>query len=390
MQLGVREILKEWINFRVKCYSRELKFDLGKKEDKLELLLGLAAILLDIDKAIRIIRNTEKEEDVVPNLAAGFNLNTRQAEYIAEIKLRNLNRHYIINRVQEIESLRAEIEELKETLKDELKLKAKIVAQLQAIKKKYAKPRKTALVSKEEVVTPDKDIFFENYNCRLVLTKGGYFKKLSVQGTRSADEQKLKEGDFIIYSEDTDNKGDVLFFTDKGQIYRARVADFDISKPSQMGDYVPSKLSMDDDEHVVGCKMIYDIVPEHHMLYVFENGKGLRVKMSSYVSKSRRRKISGAYSTDSPLVGAIYEGKDPKPVFIRSDAGRGMLIKSSIVPVKSTRTASGVQIMQLPKRGVKVELVTDRIEAFGQDASKCKKNASPSPGTSLAQLTFNF
>ena len=390
MQLGVREILKEWIKFRVKCYSRELSFELGKKEDKLELLLGLAAILLDIDKAIRIIRNTEKEEDVVPNLAAGFNLTTRQAEYIAEIKLRNLNRQYIINRVQEIESLREEIEELKETLKDELKLKAKIIAQLQAIKKKYGQPRKTVLISKENVAQPDKDIFFENYNCRLILTKGGYFKKLSVQGTRSADEQKLKEGDFIIYSEDTDNKGDVLFFTDKGQIYRSRVADFDISKPSQMGDYVPSKLSMDDDEHVVGCKMIYDIDPNHHIVYIFENGKGLRVNMSAYVAKSRRKKITGAYSTESPLVGAIYEGKDTKHIFIRSDAGRGMLIKSSLIPVKSTRTASGVQIMQLPKKGVKVELVTDRIEEFGQDATKCKKNAIPSTGTSLAQLTFNF
>lgn len=390
MQLGVKDILKEWIKFRVRCYSRELRFELGKKEDKLELLLGLAAILLDIDKAIRIIRNTEKEEDVVPNLAAGFNLTTRQAEYIAEIKLRNLNRQYIINRVQEIESLRAEIEELKETLKDELKLKAKIIAQLQAIKKKYGKPRKTVLISKEEVAQPTKDIFFENYNCRLILTKGGYFKKLSVQGTRSADEQKLKEGDFIIYSEDTDNKGDVLFFTDKGQIYRSRVADFDISKPSQMGDYVPSKLSMEDDEHVVGCKMIYDINPDHHMVYIFENGKGLRVKMSAYVAKSRRKKITGAYSTESPLVGAIYEGKEPKQIFIRSDAGRGMLIKSTLVPVKSTRTAAGVQIMQLPKRGVKVELVTDRIAEFGQDATKCKKNAIPSTGTSLAQLTFNF
>ena len=391
MQLGVREILKEWIRFRIKCYSRELNFELGKKEDKLELLLGLAAILLDIDKAIRIIRNTEKEEDVVPNLASGFNLTTRQAEYIAEIKLRNLNRQYIINRVEEIESLRAEIEDLKETLKDELKLKAKIISQLQAIKKKYAKARKTVLISKENVVTPDKDIFFENYNCRLILTKGGYFKKLSVQGTRSADEQKLKEGDFIIYSEDTDNKGDILFFTDKAQIYRARVADFDISKPSQMGDYVPAKLSMDDDEHVVSCKMIYDIVPDHHMLYIFENGKGLRVKMDAYVSKTRRRKITGAYSNESALVGAIYEGKEAKQVFIRSDAGKGMLIKSSLVPVKSTRTASGVQVMQLPQRGgAKVELVTDMIEAFGQDALKCKKNAIPSTGTSLAQLTFNF
>ena len=391
MQLGVREILKEWIKFRVECYSRELTFELGKKEDKLELLLGLAAILLDIDKAIRIIRNTEKEEDVVPNLAAGFNLNTKQAEYIAEIKLRNLNRQYIINRVQEIESLRAEIDELKEILKDELKLKAKIIAQLQAIKKKYGKARKTAIVSKEEVVTPDKDIFFENYNCRLIFTKGGYFKKLSVQGIRAADEQKLKEGDYVIYSEDTDNKGDVLFFTDKAQIYRARVADFDISKPSQMGDYIPTKLSMDDDERVVACKMIYDFVPEHHMLYVFENGKGLRVSMDAYIAKTRRRKITGAYSTESPLAGAIYEGKDAKLVFIRSDNGKGMLIKSALVPVKSTRTAAGVQIMELPKRGkAKVELVTDMIDAIGQEALKCKKIAIPSTGTSLSQLKLNF
>jgi len=390
MQLGVKDILLEWIKFRVKCLTREYNFELSKKEDKLELLLGLAAILLDIDKAIRIIRNTEQEEDVVPNLAKGFNLTAKQAEYIAEIKLRNLNRQYILNRVQEIESLRKEIDEIKEILKDEIKLKAVIISQLQQIKKKYGKPRKTLLVAKEEVVKPDKDIFFENYNCRLIMTRGGYFKKLSVQGIRSADEQKLKEGDFIVYSEDTDNKGDVLFFTDKAQIYRARVSDFDISKPSQMGDYIPAKLGMEDDEHVVGCKMIYDIVPEHRVIYIFENGKGLRVNMSAYESKSRRKKITGACSNASPVVGAIYEEKEPTQIFIRSDAGRAMLIKSTLIPVKSTRTASGVQIMQLPKKGVKVDLVTDKIEESGQDALKCKKNAIPSTGSSIAQLTFNF
>lgn len=390
MQLGVKDILLEWIKFRSKCLTRELRYDLGKKEDKLELLRGLAAILLDIDKAIKIIRNTEREEDVVPNLAAGFSLTTRQAEYIAEIKLRNLNRQYIVNRVQEIETLCKDIEELKEILRDELKLKALIISQLQAIKKKYGQERRTVLVSKEDVVKPDKDIFFENYNCRLILTKGGYFKKLSVQGTRSADEQKLKEGDFVIYVEDTDNRGDVLFFTDKGQIYRARVADFDISKPSQMGDYVPAKLGMDDGERVVGCKMIYELIPEHHMVYIFENGKGLKVSLGAYEAKSRRRKISSAYSADSPLVGAIYEGKEPKSIFIRSDAGKAMLIKTSLIPVKATRTAAGVQIMQLPKRGAKVDLVTDRIEDVGSDAAKCKKNAIPSTGTSVNQLTFNF
>ena len=389
MQLGVKDILTEWIKFRIKCVTRELTFDLGKKEDKLHLLLGLAAILLDIDKAIKIIRNTEKEEDVVPNLASGFNLTKIQAEYIAEIKLRNLNRQYIINRVQEIETLRREIDEIKETLKDELKLKAKIIATLQEVKKKYGKPRKTTLVEKTEVVKPAKDIFFENYNCRLILTRGGYFKKLSVQAARSADEQKLKEGDYVIYQEDTDNRGDVLFFTDKAQIYRARVDDFDLTKASNMGDYIPAKLGMDEDEHVVYCKMIYDLIPEHHMVYIFENGKGVRVSLGAYDAKSRRKKISGAFSAASPLAGAIYEGDKPVNIFIRSEGGRGMLIKSSLVPEKSTRTAAGIQIMKLPKN-VKVDLATDRIEELGEDALKCKKLALPSTGSPLGQLTFNF
>ena len=392
MQLGIREILTEWIKFRVKCVTRELTFELGKKEHKLELLRGLAAILLDIDKAIRIIRNTEREEDVVPNLAAGFSLTKIQAEYIADIKLRNLNRQYIINRVEEISALEADIADIKETLRDEIKLKGTIITKLQEVKKKYGKPRKTEILSKEENLSDEKkeDIFFENYNCRLILTKGGYFKKLSVQAARAADEHKLKEGDFVIYQEDTDNRGEILFFTDKGQIYRARVADFDLSKASQMGDYVPTKLSMDDDEHVVACKMIYDLIPEHHMVYIFENGKGLRVSLGAYEAKSRRRKISGAYSNESPLAGAVYEGDKPVNLFIRSDAGRGMLIKSSLIPEKATRTAAGVQIMKLPKKGVKVDLVTDRIDDIGQDALKCKKLALPSNGSLLDQLTFNF
>ena len=391
MQLGIREILNEWIKFRVKCVTRELTFELGKKEHKLELLRGLAAILLDIDKAIRIIRNTEREEDVVPNLAAGFNLTKIQAEYIADIKLRNLNRQYIINRVEEISQLEAQIADIKETLRDEIKLKGTIITKLQEVKKKYGKPRKTEIIAMGESIAPPKeDLFFENYNCRVVLTKGGYFKKLSVQAARAADEHKLKEGDFVIYQEDTDNRGDVLFFTDKAQIYRARVADFDLSKASQMGDYVPTKLGMDDDEHVVACKVIYDINPNHNMVYIFENGKGLRVSLGAYEAKSRRRKITGAYSAESPLAGAVYEGDKPVNIFIRSDGDRGMLIKSSLVPLKATRTAAGVQIMKLPKKSVKVDLVTDRIDDIGQDALKCKKLALPSNGTLLSQLKFNF
>ena len=390
MQLGIREILLEWIKFRTSCVTRELNFDLDKKLQKLELLQGLMKILVDIDKAISIIRNTKLESEVVPNLSKAFDLNKNQAEYIADIKLRNINREYIINRSKEVEGLVAEIKDIKETLRDELKLKALIIESLQQIKKKYGKPRKTQIIEREEIQAPAKDIFFENYNCRLIMTKGGYFKKLSVQSVRAADEQKLKEGDFVIYQEDTDNRGDMLFFTDKAQIYRAKVDDFELTKASSMGDYIPSKLGMDDDEHVVACKMIYDIIPGHHMVYIFENGKGVRIDMAAYDAKSRRRKISGAYSSASPLAGAVYEADKPINIFIRSDADRGMLIKSSLIPDKSTRTAAGVQIMKLPKKGVKVDLVTDRIEDVGQDAMKCKKLALPSTGSPLGQLTFNF
>ena len=390
-QLGVKEILLEWIKFRTKCVRREIEFDLGKKREKLELLEGLAKILIDIDKAIKIIRKTEREDDVVPNLAQAFALSKAQAEYVAEIKLRHINREYILNRIKEIDTLRTEIADMEATLKDEIKLKYLIISSLQQIKKTYGKPRKTEIIEKEQVTAPTKeDLFFENYNCKLILTKGGYFKKLSVQAARSADDQKLKEGDFVIYEEDTDNRGDVLFFTDKGQIYRAKVADFDLCKASSMGDYVPSKLSMDDDEHVVYCKMMYELNPKHHMVYIFENGKGVRVSLGVYDAKSKRKKISGAYSTASALAGAVYEGDKPIKLFIKSDTGKGMLIKSDLIPEKSTRTAAGVQIMQLPKKGGKIELVTDRVEELGEDAAKCRKLAIPSTGVSLGQMTFNF
>ena len=390
MQLGVKDILVEWIKFRMNCVVRELNHELKKKEDKLELLLGLAKILLDIDKAIRIIRNTEKEEDVVSNLAAGFDLTERQAEYIAEIKLRNLNREYILNRVEEISSLKERINEIKETLRDELKVKALIISQLQGIKKKYGKPRKTEIVEKESVIVPDKDVFFENYNCRLILTKGGYFKKLSMQSMRATDEQKLKEGDYIIYQEDTDNRGDVLFFTDKGQIYRARVDDFEITKPSQMGDFVASKLEMEEGERVVGCKMIYSIVPEHNVIYIFENGKGIRLSMSVYDSKSRRKKITGAYSTASPLAGVIYDDGNDINFFIRSDGGRGMVISANTMEVKSSRKGAGYQVMNLPKKGAKIDLVTDRLSDIGKEVMKCKKANIPSSGTILSHLNLNL
>ena len=391
MLLGVREILLEWIKFRSNCLRRELAYTLGKKEEKHHLLCGLAAILLNIDQAIQIIRTTKEEKDVVPNLAAAFNLTQMQAEYVADIKLRNLNEQYIIGRVDELKQLGEDIASIRETLRDEIKLKALIIDQLKAVKKKYGKPRATDIVEKSTIeVVKKEDIFFENYKCRLVLSRGGYFKKLSVQGTRSADDQKLKEGDYIIYEEDTDNRGDILFFTDKAQIYRVKVADFELTKPSQMGEYIPSKLNMDQDEHVIACKMIYDLVPEHHMVYIFENGKGVRIPMSAYEAKSKRRKITGAFSTASVVVGAFYEAGKSMPIFLRSNLGRGMLIDSGKIPDKTTRTSAGTQLMQFSKKHGKIELATDRIDFLGADVSKFKKNQFPSTGSIIGQLTFNF
>jgi DNA gyrase subunit A len=391
MLLGIREILTEWIKFRMKCLTRELNFTLGKKEEKLHLLLGLAAILLDIDKAIKIIRHTEEEKDVVPNLAAAFNITTVQAEYVADIKLRNLNSQYILNRVKEIEELRADIDEIKEKLRDELKLKAVIIDQLKEIKKKYGKPRMTEIVDKSTVTVVNKEeIFFENYNCRVIMSKGGYFKKLSLQGMRSADEQKLKEGDYIIYEADTENRSEVMFFTDKAQIYRAKIADIELSKPSEMGKYIPAELQMDNDERVVGCQIVNDLIPEHHLIYIFENGKGVRIPMSAYDSKSKRRKISGACSTASPIIGVFYESEKPIQIFLRSDLGRGLLIKSDLIPEKTTRTSQGVQIMQFSKKNGKLELATDRIDSLGADVSECKKTAIPSTGSIINQISFNF
>ncbi len=391
MTLGIREIILEWIRFRMKCVSRELSFELSKKEDKLHLLLGLAAIFADIDRAIRIIRNTEDEEEVVPNLSREFKITTVQAEYIAEIKLRHLNRQYILKRLTEIDELEADIKNLKDILRDDLKIKDVIIGQLREIKKKFGMPRKTEIIQKSEVVAVKKEeIFFENYNCRLVLTRGGYFKKLTMQGVRSSDEQKLKEGDYIIYEEDTDNRGDVIFVTDKRQIYRARVCDFDISRPSSMGDYVPTKLGMEDDEHVIACKMITEFNPDHEVIYIFENGKGIRIPMSCYDSKSRRKKITGAYSTASELVGAFFYTGKHFDIFIRSDMGRGILFSSEQLSKKNTRTASGTQIMQFAKKGGKIELATDRISLLGADIKKCRKTTIPSTGSIINQLTFNF
>ena len=245
-QLGVVPILQEWIRFRLACLSRELTFELGKKKDKLHLLLGLATILLDIDKAVRIVRSTEKEEDVVPNLMTAFSLDEVQAEYIAEIKLRHLNREYILNRVKEIEDLQAAIASLEETLGDEIRLKAMIADQLREVKKKYGKPRKTQLIGVEDIIQVAKEDLIENYDVRLILTHDGYLKKHSVQTLRGNEEQNLKEGDYILSAEETDNRGELSVFTNQARVFRIKVSELEPIKPSALGEYLPAKFNMNE------------------------------------------------------------------------------------------------------------------------------------------------
>ncbi|MBE6600119.1 MAG: topoisomerase IV [Ruminococcaceae bacterium] len=386
-QMGVPEILSEWIKFRMICVRRELTYDLRKKEEKLHLLIGLAKILLDIDKAIHIVRNTEKDADVVPNLMAGFGIDKVQAEYIADIKLRNLNREYILNRISEIEELEKEIAGIKEILDDELKLRAYIAKQLAEVKSKHAKPRKSYIIHSHEISEYKEEEHIENFNVRLYMTREGYFKKITLQSLRGNDEQKLKEGDEITYTADTDNLGELIFFTDKCQLYRVKVSDFDVVKASSMGEFIPAKLGMDQGEKPIFMRLFDSKSnPEkENMVFFFENGKGVRIPVTSYVTKAFRRKLVGAYSDASPIVAAFLEKtNDPFDIMLISDAERAIIIKTSLLPVKTTRSAAGVQVMTL-KKGQKLRAAySDFAERF-EDTKGYKKIKIPAAGTLLSE-----
>lgn len=384
-QMGVIEILSEWIRFRMGCLRRELTFDLKKKQDKLHLLLGLGKILLDIDKAIRIIRQTEKEEDVVPNLMKGFSIDQIQAEYIAEIKLRNLNKQYIINRISEIENLQAEIAHIEEILGDDLKVKALISSQLTEIKKKYGQPRRSQLIHINDLPAEEEEEEIENYNVRLYLTREGYFKKITLQSLRGNDEQKLKDGDELIFTQDTDNLSDLIFVTDKCQIYRAKTADFDCVKASAMGDYIPAKLNMDEGEKPVFMRIQKGYPAGENFVFIFENGKGVRVPVSAYETKGNRRKLVNAYSSASPIVGVFYEEeKHPFEVMLVSDADRAIILKTSLIPVKTTRTSGGVTLMTMKKGQKLVRCLKDFEETY-ENAKGYRKLKIPASGQLLAE-----
>ena len=380
-QLGVADILREWIRFRMGCLRRELRFDLGKKKDKLHLLRGLGLILLDIDRAIAIIRQTAKESDVVPNLMQAFHLDEIQAEYIAEIKLRHLNREYIMERLTEIENLQKEIKELEEIIGDDLKVKAEIAKQLAEIKKKYAKPRKTQLISDEDIEVATADDFVENYNAKLILTHDGYFKKITLVSLRGSDEQKLKEGDRITHTIDCDNTAEVLFVTDRCQMYKARVRDFDPVKASALGDFLPAKLGMADGERPIAMLLLREGMEKCNMIYIFANGKGVRVSLSAYQLSSARKKFSGVYSSASPIVAAILEDA-PKDVILVSSQNKAITIKSALIPEKSTRTAGGVTLFTL-KAGATVVYADETEKSIYPDPQNYRKIKIPATGSAL-------
>ena len=380
--MGIIELLSEWIKFRLVCLRREIAFDLKKKKDKLHLLLALGKILLDIDKAIRIIRHTEKESDVVPNLMKGFGIDEIQANYIAEIKLRNLNREYIINRISEIEDLQAEIADMEETLKDELKQKALIIKQLTEIKKKYGQPRRTQIVAANTVKVYKEEEHTEDYPARFVLTREGYFKKITFQSLRGNDEQKCKEGDEILGLFDGSNTDTLVFVTDKQQIYRAKADDFDTTKASALGEYLPVKLHMDPEEKPVLMTVQNKFPAKESFVFLFANGKGVRISASNYEALAGRRRLTSAYSKTSPIVAAFYE-KAPMDILLVSSDNRAIVIKSSLIPQMATRTSGGVTLMTL-KPGQTVVRASLDTESIADGGKSLKKIKIPATGVLLS------
>ena len=347
--MGVGEILEEWTAWRIECIRRRVFFDLGKKKEKLHLLKGLERILLDIDRAIDIIRNTELESEVVPNLMMGFGIDQTQAEFVAEIKLRNINREYILKRTSETEELERDIEELESIVNNRRKLKAIIIDELKAISKKYGTPRKTGIVYASELEEPDEDEQVEDYAVTLFLSREGYFKKITAQSLRMSGEQKYKDGDGLAVSFESTNRGELLFLTDKQQMYKARVSDFEDGKASVLGIYLPTRLKMDEGESVIA--MIDPGDYKKHLLLMFENGKAARIELSAYETKTNRRKLVGAYSDKSPVKAVMLIGEEFDVACYSSD-GRAMIFNTALLQPKTSRSTQGVAVMSLKAKRV--------------------------------------
>ncbi len=367
--LGVRALLEEWTAFRVECVRRRTHFDLRKKKEKLHLLLGLQAILLDIDKAIRIVRETEEEAEVVPNLMIGFGIDQVQAEYVAEIRLRHLNREYILKRTEETSQLEKDIQELEGILGSKTKVRNIIIAELTEIAKKYGKPRRTMLLYADEVEEAEISEEIPDYPVHLFFTQEGYFKKITPQSLRMSGEQKLKEGDAIARQVESSNAAELLFFSDKAQVYKLRASDFDDTKASVLGDYIPAKAQMDEGERAAAMVVTKDY--SGFVLFVFENGKAAKVELSAYQTKTNRRKLLNAYSDKSPLVCALYLPED-REVLMTASSGRMLLFHTGLIASKTTKNTQGVQAMNL-KKGQRVLSCAPFAEGDLQNPGRYRK-----------------
>lgn len=345
--LGVKALLEEWIAFRIECVRRRTYFDRNKKADKLHLLRGLEKILLDIDKAVKIVRETDEESEVVPNLMIGFGIDEIQAEYVAEIKLRHLNREYILKRTKDLEDLEKEIAELDEILKSKARIKTIIVKELKSIAEKYGQPRKSIIIYDDVARYEEETVEIPDYPVNLFFTKEGYFKKITPQSLRMSGEQKLKDGDEIIQELEFTNNCDLLFFTDKCQVYKAKADDFAQTKASVLGDYVAAKLGFDEGENAV--KMVVTKDYKGMLIFAFENGKAAKVPLESYATKTNRKKLTGAYSDKSPLVGLLYMPEDEEVLF-KASSGNMLLVHTGALALKTTRSTQGVAVLK-PKKG---------------------------------------
>lgn len=346
--MGVKEIITEWVAFREECVKRKTFFELAKKKDKLHLLEGLAKILVDIDKAIAIIRGTKEETEVIPNLMQGFDIDEIQADYVANIKLRNLNEEYILNRTSERDNLREEIYKLEEIVKDKSKVDEIIIQELKRVASDYGEPRKSILVSPENF--EEEDISVPDYSVNLFLSKEGYFKKITPQSLKMNSEQKLKESDEIIQSVSATNYSDILFFTNKAQVYKSKAYNFNDTKASSIGEYVPANLGFEKDEKIAYMAVTTDYIG--FMIFCFASGKVAKVDMKSYSTKTNRKKLVKAYFEDDKLVNCYYLQED-KDVIMKSSSGKALIVNTSLISLKQTKNTQGIAVMK-QKRGHKL------------------------------------
>ena len=379
--LGVRSILNEWIAFRAECVRRRTYYDLQGKQKRLHLLKGLKAILLDIDKAIEIVRNTAEETEVVPNLMIGFGIDEVQAEFVAEIKLRNINKEYILRRTQEVDALAAEIAELEKTLGSEKRIRRLIVQELDAVAAKYGTDRRTVIVEDAAELDPEPEEETPDYPVTIFVSREGYFKKITPQSLRMSGEQRFKEGDGLRFSCETTNAAELLVFSDRCQVYKARCADFDDGKASLLGDYLPTKLGFDEGESVAAVCLPGDY--SGSMLFLFANGKAARVELSAYQTKSNRRKLTGAYSDRSELRGIFLLQEDVQLV-LYSTEGRALILQTAQLAPKTTRTTLGVAVLTL-RRKAELSRACPLAESGIVNESRYRTRTLPAAGALLRE-----